>query len=132
MRTAGSVFPLPGLDRLTKNHHQKTFANISQTEVCVASKELVLGVFGEQVFRNGYRLKQTTFTQSNKTIVYFNLVVYLCTQATCFGLWLGHPQACQFKNVTKVNTVRVLRGPFYFFTVTILSGPIFIFSQSLL
>jgi len=33
----------------------ETSASISQTEVNVASKELVLGVFGEQVFRNGYR-----------------------------------------------------------------------------
>jgi hypothetical protein len=24
--------------------------------------------------------------------------------ATCFGLYLGHPQACQYKTVTKEDT----------------------------
>jgi len=44
----------------------ETLAGISRTEVYAASKELVLGVFGEQAFRMGYRLKQT-FIQSNIT-----------------------------------------------------------------
>jgi hypothetical protein len=26
--------------------------------------------------------------------------------ATCFGLYLGHPQACQYKNLTTEGTVR--------------------------
>jgi hypothetical protein len=36
--------------------------------------------------------------------------------ATCFGLYLGHPQACQYKNL-KEDTVKS-KGPF--FTVTVL------------
>jgi len=82
MRTAVSVFPRPGLDRPPP----ETFAGISQTEVYAASKELVFGVFGEQVFRIGYRLRQTKFIQCNITQVNFNLSGYLRMQATCFGL----------------------------------------------
>jgi hypothetical protein len=63
-----------------------TFANISQTEVYAAFKELVLGIFEEQVFRNEHRFKQTTFIQSNTIQVYFNLAGYFCMHATCFGL----------------------------------------------
>jgi len=36
-------------------------------------------------------------------------------QATCFGLQLGHPQACKYKTLTKENTVKFVRGPFSFF-----------------
>jgi hypothetical protein len=39
--------------------------------------------------------------------------------AARFGLYLGHPQACQYKNHTKVNTIRILGGG-ALFTVTTL------------
>jgi len=48
--------------------------------------------------------KQTTLIQPNTTQVYFNLVTYTYMLATCFGLYLGHPQARQYKNHTKEDT----------------------------
>jgi hypothetical protein len=50
----------------------------------------------------GYKIsEQTTLIQFNTTLVYFNTTGYLYISATCFGLYLGHPQACQYKNHTK-------------------------------
>jgi len=50
----------------------------------------------------GYSVsEQTTLIQFNTTQVYFNLTGYLYMSATCFGLYLDHPQACQYKNHTK-------------------------------
>ena len=46
---------------------------------------------------------QTTFIQSNTTHVYFNSINYPYMQVTCFGLYLGHPEACQYENRTKAN-----------------------------
>ena len=36
-------------------------------------------------------------TQSNTTQVYFNSAGYPYMYATCFGLFLGNPQTCQYK-----------------------------------
>jgi len=30
---------------------------------------------------------------------------------TCFGLWLGHPLACQYKNLTEEDTTRICVAP---------------------
>ena len=42
--------------------------------------------------------KQTTHIQSHTTQVYFNSAGYPYIQTACFGLYLGHPQSCQYKN----------------------------------
>jgi len=43
---------------------------------------------------------------SNITRVQFNsdCYIYMCT--TCFGLYLGHSQACQHKNRTKEDKIK--------------------------
>jgi len=52
-------------------------------------------------------------TRTNlKPEVYFNSVGYRDTYATSFGMYLGHPQACQYKNFTKEDTVRIYWGNF--------------------
>jgi len=43
--------------------------------------------------------------QSDTTEVNFNSNCYLYICATRFGLYLGHPQACQYKNLTKEDTI---------------------------
>jgi hypothetical protein len=48
--------------------------------------------------------KQTTI-RSNKTQVYFNSVGYRYMYDACFGLYLSQPQACQYKNLTKEETI---------------------------
>jgi hypothetical protein len=57
--------------------------------------------------------KQTTLIRSNKTQVYFNSVGYRYMYAACFGLYLGQPQACQYKNLTKEDTIWISGVPFY-------------------
>lgn len=79
MGIADSVFPRPWLERLTEKPPPETFASISQTEVYTVSNDLGLGVFGEQFFRIGIRLKQTIFIQSNTKQVYFNLAGYFAS-----------------------------------------------------
>jgi hypothetical protein len=37
----------------------------------------------------------------------FNSINYPYMYATCFGLYLGHPQACQYKNRTKEEICNV-------------------------
>ena len=39
-----------------------------------------------------------------QTQVHCNTVSYLYMYATCFDLNLGHPQACQYKHLTKEDT----------------------------
>ena len=39
---------------------------------------------------------------------------YMC--ASCFGLFLGHPQACKYKNLTNEDIIKIATGPL--FTVT--------------
>jgi len=60
-----------------KNYDQKPLPVSPKQKYMAASKDLVLRVFGERVFRNGYRLKQNTFIQSSTKQVCFNLVGYL-------------------------------------------------------
>ena len=50
--------------------------------------------------------KQTTLIQPNTTQVYFSLVTRTCN-TTCFGLYLGHPEACRYKTHTKEGTIRI-------------------------
>ena len=44
---------------------------------------------------------QSTLVQSNITQVYFNSVCYIYMCATCFDMYLGHPQACQYENLKR-------------------------------
>jgi hypothetical protein len=49
--------------------------------------------------------EQNTLRQSNKTgLFWFKLCLYTC--ATCFGLYLGHNQACQYENPTKEEIIK--------------------------
>jgi hypothetical protein len=41
------------------------------------------------------------------TRVYFNSTGYPYMHATYCGLYLGHPQACQYKNLTNEDTIRI-------------------------
>jgi len=54
---------------------------------------------------------QSTYIQSNTTQVYFNSVNYLYMSATCFSMYLGHPQSCKYKNSTKEDTIRISGAP---------------------
>jgi len=51
-------------------------------------------------------------TQFNTTQVYFNSYGYPYVHATCFGLYLDHPQACKHKNRTQEGAIKFLRDPF--------------------
>ena len=54
------------------------------------------------ISRREYRTgKQYTHIPSNTTQVYFISIAYLYMYAACFGLYLGHLQACHYKNLTK-------------------------------
>jgi hypothetical protein len=58
--------------------------------------------------------KQTTLIQSNTTQFYFNSICCLYVCATCFGLYLGHPEACQYKkNLTKEDIIKISGAPFF-------------------
>ena len=64
--------------------------------------------------------KQTKRIQSNKTQVYFNSIGCTFISAICFGLYVGHLQACQYKNHKKEDTIRISGVPFlsqYFYNV---------------
>jgi len=45
--------------------------------------------------------KQSTAFQYNTTQVCFDSGCYIYMRTTCFGLYLGHPQACQYYSLTK-------------------------------
>jgi hypothetical protein len=51
-------------------------------------------------------IKQNTL-YSNRTPVYLYSVCYPYVFATCFGLYLGHSQACQYQNFTEEDTVEI-------------------------
>jgi len=51
--------------------------------------------------------KQTTFVQSNTTQVYFNSIDYPYMYAAFSGLYLGHPQASQYSNHMKEDTIKL-------------------------
>jgi len=44
--------------------------------------------------------------QSGTTQVYCNSVGHIYTCATCFGLYLGHRQLCQYQNRTKEGPLK--------------------------
>jgi hypothetical protein len=64
-------------------------------------------------FLIAFSTKQSTLIQSKITQVYFNLTDYLYKYTTCFGLYLGHSQACQCKNLTREDTIRIYGTFFY-------------------
>ena len=45
--------------------------------------------------------------QSNTTQDYFTSNCYLYMCATCFGLYLGHPQSCQYKNHKEEDKIKI-------------------------
>ena len=51
--------------------------------------------------------KQITRIRVNTTLVYFNSFGYPFIYAACFGLYLDYPQACQYKNHRKENTMKI-------------------------
>ena len=60
--------------------------------------------------------------QANKTHVYSNSDCYLYMCAICFVLYLGHPQACQYKNLIKEDIISIPGAPcfsHYFYTTKI-------------
>jgi len=50
-------------------------------------------------------LEKTTLIQSYTTQVYFNSFGYPYMQGTCFGVYLDHPQSCQYKNHTQEDFI---------------------------
>jgi len=52
-------------------------------------------------------LVKTTLIQSNTTQVYFYLADFPYIHATCFRRYLGHPQACQYRNHMKDDTIKI-------------------------
>jgi hypothetical protein len=57
-----------------------------------------------------------TFVQSNTTQVHVINSYYLHMYATCFGLYVGHLQACQHKNMHR-KILYKSKGPVLTFTV---------------
>jgi hypothetical protein len=51
--------------------------------------------------------RKTALIHSDTTQVYFNSVGCLYTCAACFGLYLDHHQVCQYKILTKEDTIRI-------------------------
>ena len=51
--------------------------------------------------------KQASLMQSNTTQTDFNSVGYPYMSATCFSMYLGHPQSHKYKNSTKEDTIRI-------------------------
>ena len=60
-----------------------------------------------------FNTKRTARIQSNTTQVCFNSTGCPYMHAACCGLYLGSPQACQYKNHTKEDT-KGLKGPFVY------------------
>jgi hypothetical protein len=58
-----------------------------------------------------FTIKQTTFVQSNKTQVYFNQFNCPHMYATHFSLYLGYLQACQYKEYTWEDTMKIQLAP---------------------
>jgi len=54
-----------------------------------------------------FTIKQTTFVQSNKTQVYFNQFNCPHMYATCFSVYLGRLQACQYKEHIWEDTMKI-------------------------
>jgi len=67
-------------------------------------------------YRCEYRTgKQTTHIPSNTLPVYFISNAYLYMYATCFGQYVGHLQARQYKKPYKGIYDKNLRGPSHYF-----------------
>jgi hypothetical protein len=49
----------------------------------------------------------TTLNSSNTTHDYFNSFDYLDMYAACLGLYLGHLEAWQYKNLTNEDTGKI-------------------------
>jgi len=50
--------------------------------------------------RDDDKLRLFSLTQDR-----FILISYFYVCATCFGMYLSYPQACQYKNLTKEGTI---------------------------
>jgi len=88
-------------------------------EALVSSKDKIYGILGGQSdtgadfspstippFRHTvvhsfiyHRISYTYSVKHNTGVFCFKLCLYTC--ATCFGLYLGKPQACQYKNLRR-------------------------------
>jgi hypothetical protein len=54
-----------------------------------------------------FAIKQSTFVQSNTTQVYFKQLNCLPMYATCFDMYLHHPQACKYKEHIQEDTTKI-------------------------
>ena len=49
--------------------------------------------------------KAHLFSLTQHMLILIQLVTLMCV--TCFGLYLDQPQACQYKNLTKEDTIKI-------------------------
>ena len=59
------------------------------------------------------QLNKITFVQSNKTQVYFNQFNCPHMYTTCFIVYLGHLQACQYEEHIWKDTMKIQEAPSY-------------------
>jgi len=101
----------------TSKNTNQSFKRSDQSKLKLHKVILTLKLIGTCRFQNWMTTvtnnssKQTTHIQSKKTQVYFNSVSCTYMSATCFGLYLGHPQAHQYNNHTKEYTIRISGAP---------------------
>ena len=70
------------------------------------------------------RINHIYSAENNTCLFWFKLCLYMC--ATCYGLYLGHPQACQYKTLLKEDTIKS-KGPLFTITIFIkLKGLFFV------
>jgi len=69
-----------------------------------------------------FAFQQTIFVQSKLTQVYFIQLNRPHTYATCFDLYLGHRQACQYKEHTREDITKI-QGPLDFYYIFYIHVP---------
>jgi hypothetical protein len=57
--------------------------------------------------------QQTILIQSNTTQCYFNSICYFYMCAACFGLYLAHTEACQYKESFKGRYNKKTQWPLF-------------------
>ena len=62
-------------------------------------------------------LKKTKLIRSNTTAIYCNSHCYIYMCATCFGLYLGHHQACLNTKICNESYNKNLRDPLFTLTI---------------
>jgi len=67
-------------------------------------KQMVHSLYGSHPL---YIVAQTTLIHSNTNQVHCNSNCCQYMYAACVGLYLGHPQICQYKNLTKEDIIRI-------------------------